>query len=221
VVWADWGLFLETPGAIEDPYGMAVVLRMDFGRMGKPLYSVYAHMSEIIAIKGQHVETGEILGRVGDTGATTGPHVHFEVRWGSNSFHHTYNPELWMAPPEGWGVLVARLVDRRGTPIYLLDINLEHTASGESRLARTYGPGAVNSDPYYRENLVSGDLPAGIYKLTFIWEKVEHQEWLTIRPGQVTYFAYRDGEGFRLSPPPAPAIDGLPTAESAPAATPP
>ncbi len=67
---------------------------------------IYAHMSKIIAVVGQHVETGDVLGLVGDTGATTGPHLHFEVRLGENTFYSTYNPELWMAPPQGWGVLV-------------------------------------------------------------------------------------------------------------------
>ena len=150
VVWADWGLFLETPGAIEDPYGMAVVVRMDFGHKDEPLYSVYAHMSEIIAIRGQHVETGDVLGLVGTTGATTGPHVHFEVRWANNSFHHTYNPELWMVPPEGWGVLVGQLTNSAGDFLHLLDVKVQNTVSGETRIVRTYGGGAVNPDPYYR-----------------------------------------------------------------------
>ena len=44
-------------------------------------------MSKIIAVVGQHVETGDVLGLVGDTGATTGPHLHFEVRLGDNTFY--------------------------------------------------------------------------------------------------------------------------------------
>jgi murein DD-endopeptidase MepM/ murein hydrolase activator NlpD len=211
VVWADWGLFLETPGAIEDPYGMAVVVRMDFGRNDQPLYSVYAHMSEIIAIRGQHVETGDVIGLVGATGATTGPHVHFEVRWAENSFHHTYNPELWMAPPEGWGVLVGRIADARNSPLKLVDVQVQNTASGISRLVRTYGGGAVNSDPYYQENMVLSDLPAGLYKVTFRWDNSEQQEWMRILPGQVTYFIYRGKEGFKLGPPPTPQVEGVPT----------
>jgi murein DD-endopeptidase MepM/ murein hydrolase activator NlpD len=211
VVWADWGLFLEAPGAIQDPYGMAVVVRMEFGRSNQPLYSVYAHMSEIIAIRGQHVETGDVLGLVGSTGATTGPHVHFEVRWVENSFHHTYNPELWMAPPEGWGVLVGRITDTRNKPLELLDVRVRSTVSGESHLVRTYGPGAVNSDPYYREDLVLADLPSGLYKVTFEWDDREQQAWMNVYPGQVTYFTFRGDEGFLLGPPPAPPMEGLPT----------
>jgi murein DD-endopeptidase MepM/ murein hydrolase activator NlpD len=124
VVSADWGLFSEVPGNISDPYGMAVVVHHDFGYKGEALYTVYAHMSKIIAVVGQHVETGGVLGLVGDTGVTTGPHLHFEVRLGGNSFYETYNPELWMAPPQGWGILVGRLTDDKGTLLYQLPVDV-------------------------------------------------------------------------------------------------
>jgi len=211
VVWADWGLFLEAPGALEDPYGLAVVLRMDFGHKDEPLYSVYAHMSQIIAVRGQHVETGDVLGLVGATGATTGPHVHFEVRWKQNSFHHTYNPELWMAPPEGWGQLAGRITDSHNKAMQLLDVRVRNTVSNELRLVRTYGAGAVNPDPYYEENMVLGDLPAGLYRISFLWDNAEQQEWMYVYPGQVTYFTFRGDEGFKLGPPPAPQLDGFPS----------
>jgi murein DD-endopeptidase MepM/ murein hydrolase activator NlpD len=114
VVWTGWGLFSETPGNETDPYGLAVAIRHDFGYNDQQLYTIYAHMSLMNVIMGQHVETGEVIGFVGSTGATTGPHVHFEVRFPHNSFFYTYNPELWIAPPQGWGVLVGRMMDEKG-----------------------------------------------------------------------------------------------------------
>ena len=40
----------------------------------------YAHMSHILVSKGQKITQGEKLGEVGNTGFSTGPHLHFEVR---------------------------------------------------------------------------------------------------------------------------------------------
>ena len=46
--------------------------------------TVYGHMSKIIAENGQHVNKGDIIGLVGSTGHSTGPHLHFEVIGGQN-----------------------------------------------------------------------------------------------------------------------------------------
>ena len=42
--------------------------------------SAYAHQSEILVNVGDLVFQGQHIGRVGDTGVATGPHVHFEIR---------------------------------------------------------------------------------------------------------------------------------------------
>lgn len=196
VVWADWGLFSGAPGNDRDPYGKAIAIRHDFGYQGKALYTIYAHLSRIETIVGRAVKRGEEIGKVGDTGVTTGPHLHFEVRWGENSFYKTYNPELWMVPPQGTGVLVARIANLRDEPLSGLTVTLTSITRRALYTVRTYGPRTVNSDPYYRENLVLSDLPADVYKVTFEYDGEKQQYWVRILPGRVTYFRFRGREGF-------------------------
>lgn len=55
-------------------YGRYVRLSHDFGYV-----TAYGHMSRIVVSAGQYVEKGEIIGYVGSSGYSTGPHLHFEV----------------------------------------------------------------------------------------------------------------------------------------------
>ena len=211
IVWAGWGLFSETPGNQNDPYGVAVAIRHDFGYNDQQLYTIYAHMSLANVIEGQHVETGEVIGFVGSTGASTGAHVHFEVRLPNNSFFYTYNPELWIAPPQGWGVLAARIMDLKGELLQQVEVTVKPEQAGRTFTVRTYGKkGAANSDPYYNENMVLGDLPAGIYKISFKYEDELVQTWVEIFPGQVSYFTFRGTDGFNTERPPAATLDFVP-----------
>lgn len=56
-------------------FGNYIVLSHEGG-----LSSVYAHLSRIDVKKGEIVRVGEVIGLSGETGAVTGPHLHFEVR---------------------------------------------------------------------------------------------------------------------------------------------
>lgn len=57
-------------------YGLAVALEHQTGSQ----QTLYAHLSEIFVKPGEVIKQGAVLGRVGSTGASTGPHLHFEVR---------------------------------------------------------------------------------------------------------------------------------------------
>lgn len=58
-------------------YGKLVVIEHPSG-----LYTYYAHQNSVRVRQGQTVKSGDIIGTVGSTGASTGPHLHFEVRTG-------------------------------------------------------------------------------------------------------------------------------------------
>lgn len=47
---------------------------------GNNITSLYGHMSAVKVAKEQEVKPGDLIGLMGDTGTSTGPHVHFEIR---------------------------------------------------------------------------------------------------------------------------------------------
>ncbi|HEX5237041.1 MAG TPA: M23 family metallopeptidase, partial [Sphingomicrobium sp.] len=46
---------------------------------GSGLDTLYGHMSRLVAYAGETVRRGEVIGYVGSSGLSTGPHLHFEV----------------------------------------------------------------------------------------------------------------------------------------------
>ena len=65
---------VETADNLAQGYGNHVVINHGFGYQ-----TLYGHMSRIAARVGQKVKRGELIGYVGSTGRSTGPHVHYEV----------------------------------------------------------------------------------------------------------------------------------------------
>ncbi len=64
-------IFAGTKGS----YGKAIIVDHGGG-----IVTLYAHCSSIVASDGQDVKKGETIAKVGSTGYSTGPHLHFEVR---------------------------------------------------------------------------------------------------------------------------------------------
>lgn len=62
-------------------YGNLVIIRHDNG-----LETYYAHLSEILVEANQWVTAGQVIGKGGSTGRSTGPHLHFEMRYQGLSF---------------------------------------------------------------------------------------------------------------------------------------
>lgn len=73
-------------------YGYYVMVNHGRGSDGQLYYTLYAHMTKYIVSRGQSVKKGQIIGYVGSTGASTGPHLHYEIRVGSDDKANCKNP---------------------------------------------------------------------------------------------------------------------------------
>lgn len=73
-----------------DPTGYGIMVIVDHGNGYQTLY---AHLSKLRVSYGDYVKQGDQVGVMGNTGRSTGPHLHFEVRKGSakqNPLNHVY-----------------------------------------------------------------------------------------------------------------------------------
>lgn len=90
-----------------------------------------------------------------------------------------------------------------GTPFYNLEVIVRSLDSGKTWKLHTYSPTHVNSDDYYQENFVLSDLPAGDYEVKFKYFWISETINVTILPGVLTYFTFRNtlGASFEMPQP--------------------
>jgi murein DD-endopeptidase MepM/ murein hydrolase activator NlpD len=221
VASAGYGIYSGTEDP-NDPYGKAIVIRHNFGYQGEPLFTIYGHLSDILVFPGQRIKTGDIIGISGDTGLTTGPHLHFEIRIGENQYWSTRNPELWLVPPQGWGVVAGRITNAYGHPLlspqdYLADfttgtrIRVTNLDTNQYWWGNTYGAQiTIRPDDYYQENFVISDLPSGNYEVMLNYLGDVHRLRIKIHPGAITFFSFNTLKGFSTDLPFGPIPDNLP-----------
>lgn len=214
VIYAGMGVYRQGNDVLDDPYGKAVVIEHDFSYQGQPLFTLYAHMDEILVEEGQYLNTGDQIGKMGKTGKTTGPHLHFEIRLGSNEYFATRNPDLWIAPPQGWGVLVGQIHTYVGYPLEQQIVYLYPTEDNPAIgpvndvgwISTSYQNEAINHDPHYKENFTLANIPAGKYYVYIPVTSIglSYSKEVEIKPGQVTYFRFNVWKGFTDIIPPTP-----------------
>jgi len=65
--------------AKNNPTGYGLYVAIDHGEYG----SLYAHLSKYVVTDGQSIKAGDLIGYSGNTGSSTAPHLHFEIRLGA------------------------------------------------------------------------------------------------------------------------------------------
>jgi murein DD-endopeptidase MepM/ murein hydrolase activator NlpD len=85
---------VTTSGNTGNGYGNHIVINHGYG-----YETLYGHMYRVKATNGEHVKRGEIIGYVGSTGKSTGPHCHYEVHKNGRKldpvyfFYNDLNPQ--------------------------------------------------------------------------------------------------------------------------------
>ena len=97
-------------------YGLMVVL--NHVDEETPLQSRYAHLSEILVEPGKTVKKGDVIGLVGSTGNSTGPHLHFEM------LQYTADGWVQMNPDALIQTSLANLVKALNHPMQAMNFNL-------------------------------------------------------------------------------------------------
>lgn len=178
-------------------YGNLVVVQLEATSQGQPVFNLYGHLSSVNVEVGQHVQTGDTLGAVGFTGVAIGPHLHFEVRVGSNDYVSTRNPELWLKPllynGEPWGAIAGRVVDTGGNlvanlTVAIRPIKIDYEMQ-RNRFITTYAAETLNGDDVLQENFAISDMPLGTYTITVNTTK-PYQQTITVEAGRITWVTF-------------------------------
>jgi len=204
VEFAGYGL-LYGAGNKKDPYGIAVKIRHTEKYTGQTIYTVYAHLEKALVEDGDEVETGQIIGTVGLTGNTSGPHLHFEVRIRTDEGQFIQNPELWLTPPLEHGVLTGRLTNQSGYQLFGWEFILTSLESGREWVIKTYDMNVITrhaNDTYFKENYVLSDLPAGSYQVSMWYNYKHYRSIIEINPGVINYVNFEGTRGFINAVPP-------------------
>ena len=61
-------------------YGKMIMIESTNSDLGSGYATLYGHLDKIVVYEGQKVKQGEVIGALGNTGRSSGPHLHFEIR---------------------------------------------------------------------------------------------------------------------------------------------
>lgn len=180
-------------------YGNLVIVAHKFPDQQAILFTLYAHLSEVMVATGDMVQAGEQIGLVGMSGAATGSHLHFEVRLGENEYAAVRNPELWLEPLHDetgsqQGAFAGELIPPAGYYLKIPSIVIEQlTGETGDVISRvyigTYEEGALKGQSPWNESFAVGDLPPGWYRVSFVQYGMQQRKF-QVYPGALTVITF-------------------------------
>lgn len=186
-------------GPYNNFYGNAVVIRLNrqlpvaTGQLD--VFLLYGHLSQVNVTVGQQVRPEDVVGAVGMTGIAIGPHLHVEIRLGSNTYYHNVNPYLWVTPLEGQGSVAVRVLTADGRTWPGAAISLVRFSGGVAAWARqiiTYmDVENIGPDPAWGENGAMDGVPAGSYYVVGVVNGERVSAEISVRAGETTFVELR------------------------------
>ena len=139
-----------------------------------------------------------------NTGRATNDHVHLEIHVAPTADSaaivnpeerfppHTVNPQLWLEPLPGTGIVAGRVTDGNGQRIQgarIYGLVLAYPEEAPLTFVETYGDRA-HADPAYSENFAIGDVPAGEYRLAVMIDGARVWRRINVEAGKVTFVEF-------------------------------
>jgi murein DD-endopeptidase MepM/ murein hydrolase activator NlpD len=188
-------------GPKPDFYGQYVLVKHDDEWQEQTVSTLYGHVSKILVELGQEVTAGQPIAEVGQEGVALGPHLHLEVRVGDpQRYGSTRNPDLWVKPDPGYGVVAGRVIDAEGYVVPQQPVFLYRAEAPDKvwRQNYTYPDREFASDPEWGELFTFSDVPAGDYLFKVYFDGRLFQRQIAVKDGEVTFVVVDAGE----APPP-------------------
>ena len=168
-------------------YGNLVIVQT-MSEDGSSIYTLYGHLSEVHVAVSQTVAAGDVLGLSGASGVADGPHLHFEVRAGANSYEATRNPLLWLLPLPSTGIVAGRIIGPGGELLAEAPITLERVDAPAPYTATTsYALGEPNADGALGENFAVDDVVPGFYEAVVDTGRHRYTAEVWVYPGRVNW----------------------------------
>ena len=168
-------------------YGNLVIIETN-GADGTPVYTLYGHLSEVQVSVDQVVAAGDVLGLSGASGVADGPHLHFEIRVGANTYEATRNPLLWLLPLPSTGIVAGRVVGPGGELLAEAPVTLERADAPAPYTATTsYALGEPNADGALGENFAVDDVAPGFYEAVVDTGRRRFTAEVWVYPGRVNW----------------------------------